>query len=85
MLSKFFLIPVKDEADPDYKDHKNTEVKEQVKEIATTNKDLAIPITTTITNIIEKLDKNKNKYLLLETNNLNNKVFVFDYRVEISR
>jgi len=85
MLSKFFLIPVKDEADPDYKDHKNTEEKDKVKEILTAKRDLSVPITSTITNIIEKMDKNKNKYLLLLTDNLDNNIFVFDYRVEINR
>jgi hypothetical protein len=62
MLSKFFLIPVKDEADPDYKDLKNAEEKDKAKETSTVKKDFSMPITTTIINITNKLDKNGNKY-----------------------
>jgi hypothetical protein len=99
MLSKFFLIPVKDEADPDYKEEKKDIITPEERKIiseflkkqpeskldSTTKKDSSIPVTTTITNIKEKIDKNKNKFLLLETDNLPNNVFVFDYKIDQSR
>jgi hypothetical protein len=84
---KFFLIPTADNLDPDEEDNgsepKNEEedktvVKKPLDKLEKPKpkKEFTPHITVTILDIEEKADKNKNKYLLLETDNLPNNVFV---------
>lgn len=100
-LTKLFLIPVEDEEDSDYlkkettagvKDKGNEEdhsipkkITDSVVKPPPNKKSFAPQVTATISNIIGKLDKNHNQYLLLETEQLSNNIFVFAYKVAESR
>jgi hypothetical protein len=92
-LTKLFLIPVKDEGDPDYgKKDDGSEPKENEEDKPTdqvtkpkSKKPFTPQAIVTINDIEEKKDKNGNKFLLLENNDLSNNVFVFTYKVDESR
>jgi hypothetical protein len=91
---------VKDEGDPDYGkkevssagknevEEENHSIFKKSPELVTksaSKKTFSPQATVTLLNVKEMFDRNQNKYLLLETNNLPNNVFVFDYKVESNR
>ncbi|WNE40859.1 MAG: hypothetical protein mread185_000316 [Mycoplasmataceae bacterium] len=87
-LQKFFLIPTDNNLDPDAfgsKEDNKDKHDETISKTSTVKLDLTNPIKAVIKDIKTKLDKNDNKYLLLETDILPNNVFVFDYKVESVR
>lgn len=77
-LSKFFLIPIQDEEEPDFASE--SAIKEKMKE-NNLKQEFSPLITATIQKITPKTDKSKSKYLLITLDQLKKNVFVFPYKV----